>query len=176
MKRLLYLFCLPLLLLACGGDDDAEPSKDSGNCLTVELDGELFEAETVTLQKLPTFVDSSGVTIESDLYTILGFGAVEGLFSVPPTYTIVFGCLQIRDQAESDPLSADCGLGSSYTNLDVTNGTGDNFESDGMSGSLRITRVTDTRIEGTFAFDLQGSNASNNATIEARNGFFSIER
>ena len=173
MKNLFYLILLPVLLAACGGDDEATPSKDSGNCLTVELDGELFEAETVTFQKLPTFVDSSGVTIQSDIYTIIGIGPIEGLFAVPPTYSIAFGCLQVRDQSETDPLSVGCGLTSSYTNLNLTSGTGDNFESDGVSGTLNITQVTDTRIEGTFSFELEGSN---NNTLEARDGFFSIER
>lgn len=42
-----------------------------------------------------------------------------------------------------------------------------------MSGLLTITQFTDDRIEGTFAFDLEGST---NNTIAARDGFFSIER
>ena len=171
MKNLLYLICLPLLLAACGGDDEATPSKDSGNCLTVELDGELFEADVVTIQKFPTIVDSSGFALESDLYTIIGIGAIESVTTPPPSYSIVFGCLQVRDQEESDPFSRDCGLASSYVDIDQTTGEG-NFQSDGMSGSLRITRLTDTRIEGTFAFDLEDGTS----TLEARNGFFSIER
>ena len=173
MKRLLYFFSFALLLAACGGDDDAAPSKTSGNCLRVDLDGETFESSIATFTKVPNIVDSSGVVIESDLYTILATGPIETILSPPPIFTLVFGCAQIVDQNESDPLSADCGLGASYTNVNTVAGTGDMYESDGTSGQLTITMFTDTRIEGTFSFDLEGTDQNE---LDARNGFFSIER
>ena len=170
MKNLLFLLLFAGVLAACGGDDEATPEK-TGTCLRVEIDGEVFETENVTYNVVTNTIDSSGVDVQDQLYTVTAVDVSAGAFS-PRTFVIIFGCIGLRDQAESDAQSVECGLEAGYIAGSLT--APESFSSNGTNGRLRITTANEERIAGTFSFVLEDDFGSGE-DINATDGSFSIE-
>lgn len=163
--RLASLLLLSIFLcFSCGNDD--EPEKE-GNCLTAEINGEEFTAQTTTGSFNVITIDYGNIgTQETRVLTIIG--TIPSLSETTNTITLSFACSEFESNLDVVTSDADCGISLDYTEQSISNPSS-SIVVTASTGAINIEEVTDDKIKGTFSFSGEDQNG---APYNITNGFF----
>jgi len=163
--RLASLFLLALLVcVSCGKDD--EPQKE-GNCLTANINGVEFTAETTVGTFVITEIDYENLGIqETKLLSIIG--TVPSLTGETKTVNLAFACSELTSDLDYVDSDSDCGIGMNYQITSFTNPNGSTVVV-ATEGAINIEEVTEDKIKGTFTFKGEDQNG---VVYNITNGFF----
>jgi hypothetical protein len=163
--RLVNLLLLSLLLcMSCGDDDDMQKL---GNCMTAEIDGADFTAETTTGTFVTTNIDYENLgDQETRILTITG--VIPSLTGDTETITLVFACSEFSSNLDYVDSDADCGIGMNFQITSFTNPNSSQVIT-AAAGAINIEEVTDEKIKGTFNFTGEDQNG---VAYSIANGFF----
>lgn len=159
MRLLLYLACLTILALPQAGCDSGSDTDDGNGGqltpgrLTAYLNGERYETTAV----------GAALTTENGRTTL-------ALSSGSPTHGLAFTLTPFESTGHYpfEGINASGNL-----RFGVVTGSGNSYTtlSEGGSGSVDVTRLTDERIEGTFRFTAVSPNGG---TMQVTDGRFNV--
>jgi hypothetical protein len=150
--------------MSCGDDDDMQKV---GNCMTAEIDGADFTAETTTGTFVTTNIDYENLgDQETRILTITGI--IPSLTGDTETITLVFACSEFSSDLDYVDSDADCGIGMNYQITSFTD-PNSSLVITANEGAVNVEEVTDDKITGTFTFKGEDQNGT---AYNITNGFF----